>query len=108
MKSLLCVSQIGELLFELLVPVTGEKEKEFMKKKTKYQDEPMDEVRIVEDFLPSPEALIYKEETVKITIALSRESVDFFKKIAKNNNTQYQKLIRRLLDEYAMRHRRVS
>jgi len=79
-----------------------------MKKKTKYQNEPMDDVRIVEDFLPSPEALIFKEETVKITIALSRESVEFFKKIANNNKTQYQKLIRRLLDEYAMRHRKVS
>ena len=79
-----------------------------MKKKTKYQDEPLDDLRIIEDFLPSPEGLVFKEETVKITIALSRESVDFFKNIAKNNKTQYQKLIRRLLDEYAMRHRRVS
>lgn len=79
-----------------------------MKKKTKYQDEPLDDLRIVEDFLPSPDGLVFKEETVKITIALSRESVDFFKNIAKNNKTQYQKLIRRLLDEYARRHRRVS
>lgn len=68
----------------------------------------MNDVRIIEDFLPSPESLVLKEETVKITIALSRESVDYFKEIAKSNKTQYQKLIRRLLDEYTLRQKRVS
>ena len=79
-----------------------------MKKKNKYTEEPLDDVRIVEDFLPSPENLVFREETIKITISLSRESVDFFKQVAKSHKTQYQKLIRRLLDEYAMRHKRVS
>ncbi len=79
-----------------------------MKKKIKYRDEPMDDVRIVEDFLPSPDNLVIREETVKITISLSRESVEFFKQVARKHKTQYQKLIRRLLDEYAVRHKRVS
>jgi predicted DNA binding CopG/RHH family protein len=79
-----------------------------MKKKIKYSDEPMDKVRIVEDFLPSPDNLVFREDTVKITIALSRESVDFFKQVAKDHKTQYQKLIRRLLDEYALRHKHSS
>jgi len=79
-----------------------------MKKKTKYTEEAIDDVRIVEDFLPPPENLVFREETIKITIALSRESVEFFKQVAKRNKTQYQKLIRRLLDEYAIRHKRVS
>jgi hypothetical protein len=35
-----------------------------------------------------------KEETVKITISLSKTSIDFFKKEAKKYNTQYQKMIR--------------
>jgi len=39
--------------------------------------------------------------TVKVTISLSKLSVDFFKKEAKQYNTQYQKMIRRLLGEYA-------
>ncbi len=73
-----------------------------MKKKIKYTDEPMGNVKIVPDFLPSPEELALKDETVKVTIALSKVSVDFFKKEAKKHNTQYQKMIRRLLDEYAM------
>jgi len=65
----------------------------------------MDDVKIIEDFLPSPQELALKEETVKITIALSKRSVDFFKDQASNYKTQYQKLIRRLLDEYVTRQR---
>ncbi len=72
-----------------------------MKKKITYTDEPMGGVEVVSDFLPSPEELALKDETVKVTIALSKVSVEFFKKEAKKYNTQYQKMIRRLLDEYA-------
>jgi predicted DNA binding CopG/RHH family protein len=72
-----------------------------MKKKIKYIDEPMGKVRVISDFLPSPEELALKDETIKITIALSKASVDFFKNEAQKYNTQYQKMIRRLLDEYA-------
>ena len=71
-----------------------------MKRKIKYTDEPMGEVKVIADFLPSPEELALKDETVKVTIALSKTSVDFFKNEAKKYNTQYQKMIRRLLDEY--------
>ena len=74
-----------------------------MTNKTKYTDEPMDDVKISQDFLPSPQELAFKEETVKGTIALSKRSVDFFKEQASNYKTQYQKLIRRLLDEYVNR-----
>jgi predicted DNA binding CopG/RHH family protein len=82
------------------VPDTGGKERVFMKKKITYTNEPMGKVRVVSDFLPSPEELVLKDKTVKVTISLSKASVDFFKKAAKKNNTQYQKMIRRLLDEY--------
>ncbi len=75
-----------------------------MKEKTKYTDEPIGKVKVIDDFLPSPEELALKEETVKITISLSRTSVEFFKKEAKKHNTQYQKMIRRLLDEYSAHH----
>ncbi len=79
---------------------TGGKEKSYMKQKIKYTDEPLGKVRVVKDFLPSPEDLAFKEENIKVTISLSKSSVDFFKKEAKNHRTQYQKMIRRLLDEY--------
>ena len=71
-----------------------------MKKKIKYTTEPMGKVRVVADFLPSPEELVLKDETVKVTISLSKASVDFFKEEARKHHTQYQKMIRRLLDEY--------
>jgi len=71
-----------------------------MKGKIKYTNEPIGKVKLVEDFLPSPEELVLKDETIKVTISLSKTSVDFFKKEAKKYNTQYQKMIRRLLDEY--------
>ena len=71
-----------------------------MKEKIKYTDEPMGKVKVISDFLPSPEELAFKDETVKVTISLSKTSVDFFKNEAKKYNTQYQKMIRRLLDEY--------
>jgi predicted DNA binding CopG/RHH family protein len=71
-----------------------------MKAKIKYTDEPLGKVKVISDFLPSPEQLALKEETIKVTIALSKTSVEFFKKEAKKYNTQYQKMIRRLLDEY--------
>ena len=82
----------------------GEKAGVSMKNKTNYSDGPMDEVRVVKDFLPPPEELAFREETVKITIALSRTSVEFFKQEAAKHQVPYQKMIRRLLDEYTVRH----
>jgi len=87
---------------------TGEKEGKYMKAKIKYTDEPLGNLRIVDDFLPSPEDLLFKKENVKITITLSKNSVDFFKNEAKKHNTQYQKMIRRLLDLYAAHHGKTS
>jgi len=84
-----------------LAPDTGGKGKIYMKGKIKYTDEPIGKVTVISDFLPSPEELALKDETVKVTIALSKASVEFFKNEAKKYNTQYQKMIRRLLDEYA-------
>jgi hypothetical protein len=72
-----------------------------MTKKIKYTNEPFGEVRVVRDFLPPPDQLVFREEPVKVTIALSRRSVEFFKAEAARHNTQYQKMIRRLLDQYA-------
>ena len=77
-----------------------------MKKKIKYTDEPMGEVKPIKDFLPPPEDLVLKEANAKVTIALSRSSIDFFKREAKKHHTQYQKMIRNLLDEYVARHNR--
>ena len=73
-----------------------------MKKRAEYTDEPLGKLMVAKDFLPRPEQLVLKEENVKITISLNKSSVDFFKKKAKEHHTSYQKMIRRLIDWYAL------
>ena len=72
-----------------------------MSAKIKYTDEELGDLKVIHDFLPSPKELAFKEDTVKVTISLSKESVEFFKQEAKKHKTQYQKMIRRLLDVYS-------
>ena len=76
------------------------KPKKSMSKKIKYSNEPIGDLNLVADFLPSPEELILKQQNTKITISLSSESVSYFKDTAKKYHTPYQKIIRELLDEY--------
>ena len=71
-----------------------------MKKQIQYNDEQLGKLELVPDFLPSPGELALKEENVKITIALSKESVEFFKAEAKRHQIKYQRMIRQLLDLY--------
>lgn len=72
-----------------------------MKHTRKYTNEPLGRVEVVEDFLPPPEQLVLKEDGVKVTISLSRKSVDFFKSRAAASKVPYQRMIRALLDSYA-------
>ncbi len=69
-------------------------------KKRKYKNEQIGKLKVIQDFLPPPEQLVLKDETIKITLSLTKSSIDYFKKIAKVNHTQYQKMIRALLDNY--------
>lgn len=75
-----------------------------MSGKIRYTDEPMGSPKVIRDFLPSPDELAFREEDVKITITLSKRSVDFFKSKAAQSDMQYQRMIRRLLDAYAEAH----
>lgn len=67
----------------------------------KYTAGEIGRVRVVDDFLPSPDALVPREENVKVTLSLSRRSVDFFKRAAKSRRVPYQRMIRALVDAYA-------
>jgi hypothetical protein len=57
-------------------------------KKTLYTNAPADIGKaiegsdIIDDFLPSPDKLVFKEENVKVTLELSKRSVRLFKKYA--------------------------
>ena len=77
-----------------------------MSERIKYTDEPLGRVKVMPDFLPSPEELAFRDEGVKVTLALSRRSLDFFKGQASRYRTPYQRMIRRLLDSYVERHER--
>jgi len=75
-----------------------------MSAKIKYTDEPLGKLRVVPNFLPAPKDLVFREEGIKVTLALSKRSVEFFKREAAKHNTQFQRMIRRLLDAYAEHH----
>ena len=80
--------------------VIGVEVKRFMNKQIRYSNEPLGKLEVIDDFLPSPKSLALKEENVKITIALSKESVEFFKAEADKHHIKYQRMIRQLLDIY--------
>lgn len=48
-----------------------------MKAKIKYTNGPM-EAKVIQDYLPPPEELAFREEGMRVTIALSKKSVAFF------------------------------
>ena len=75
-----------------------------MSKRIRYADEPM-ELKVVPDFLPPPERLALKEEGVKVTLTLSKPTVQFFKQQARRRRARYQRMIRRVLDLYATHYR---
>ena len=72
-----------------------------MKNRIKYTNEPLGQLKVVKDFLPPPSELVFKEDGVKVTMTLSKSSVEFFKRVAHKYHTPYQKMIRRLVDVYA-------
>lgn len=72
-----------------------------MKKRMIDFNKPIGKLTRARDFLPPPSELVLPEETVKVTIALKKSSVNFFKKAADRNHTKYQKMIRELIDRYA-------
>jgi len=69
----------------------------------KYTAGEIGRIKVIDDFLPSPDALVAREDNVKVTLGLSRRSLDFFKREAKARRVPYQRMIRALVDAYAER-----
>lgn len=69
---------------------------------------PVGKMTRIDDFLPPPEKLVVPQKTVKITISLSESSVDFFKRRAKQHHIKYQKMVRELIDRYAIQYARTQ
>lgn len=85
-----------------------------MSKQIKYSNAPKEVAEairtseVVTDFLPPPNELVRKEEQVKVTINLSKRSIDFFKRAAAHEGVPYQSMIKNLLDRYAERFEKTS
>ena len=74
-----------------MAPVTGERVKEFMKKKTVDPDMPIGKL----------EELAKAPTIVTMTIGLDAKTIAFFKRQAKKRGAKYQKMIREVLARYA-------
>jgi predicted DNA binding CopG/RHH family protein len=74
-----------------------------MKNKIEYTKGEIGKVKIIKDFLPAPSELVLRDDNVKVTLSLSRRSIEFFKSEAKKQHVPYQKMIRALVDGYAAR-----
>lgn len=93
----------------------GDQEKKYMKKKIKYSnkfatDQKINskDLKVIKDFLPSPDELFLKDEKVKITIEIDVETYQFFQKLALSFNKKYQPLMREILKQYARKYKRVA
>lgn len=60
-----------------------------MRKKISNSDMPIGKLIRVKDALPPPAELAKAEKTQKITIALKKSSIDFFKREASRHHTKY-------------------
>ena len=113
-KSLQSGLRSGTIESEFSEPATGEKGEKNMKKKTVYKSATADltdailSSERIEDFLPSPELLVKKEDNVKITISLSKSSVDFFKEKAKKAGIPYQVMIKNVIDRYSSHYQKTK
>ena len=74
-----------------------------MIKEIQYSDEPLGEIRIISDFLPSPEEMNLKSDEIQVTMSLSADSIAYFEAVAQQYQIHYQAIIRQLLDEYVAR-----
>ena len=71
--------------------------------RAKYAAGDIGRVQVIEDFLPAASDLVPREENVKVTLSLSRRSLDFFKREGKKRRVPYQRMIHALVDTYAER-----
>ncbi len=79
-----------------------------MIKKHKDHNMPIGKLTRVADDLPSPEELTRPLKSTRITIIVSKSSVDYFKRTARKYHTKYQRMMREVLDSYVARHGALS
>lgn len=75
-----------------------------MKRTDNHEDAPQGKLTIVADFLPPPQKLVRRSDTVRVTSEYSKKSIDFLKKEAKKAKVPYQRMLRSLVDLYVEQH----
>jgi predicted DNA binding CopG/RHH family protein len=82
----------------------GRRGNRLMKKSAiEYTKGEIGKVKIIKDFLLHPSEPVMNDDNAKVTLSLSRRSIEFFKREAKKQSLPYQKTIRALVDGYAER-----
>ena len=71
-----------------------------MGRRTHEADFPIGRLRRIKDILPPPDKLVVPEDTIKVTLLLSKSSVRFFKQEAALHRTKYQRMLRELVARY--------
>jgi hypothetical protein len=71
-----------------------------MSKRRAKSEFPIGKLTRIKDVLPPPEKLVIPEDTVKVTLLLSKASVRFFKQQAAQHRTKCQRMLRELVDRY--------
>jgi len=60
-------------------------------------------VEVVDDFLPSPDELVFRTND-EIMVSIDSNSLAFFRRYAQKKNTSYQNIISNVLQKYALQH----
>ena len=71
-----------------------------MKRRTVSADEPQGRLRAVKDDLPLPRELVPHEDSVPVTIALSREAAELYRLEAAKAGLPLHRFIRRMLESW--------
>lgn len=62
---------------------------------------PIGNLQKIADFLPPPGELAPQDEVAKITLTVDVDTIEFFKEMADNYGTKYQRMMREVLKGYA-------
>ncbi len=74
---------------ESLALATGEGARQPTSAKIRYSDEPLARLKIVRDFPPPPEDLVFRDEGVKVTIAVSSAVSNSSRDEARRHDSPY-------------------
>jgi predicted DNA binding CopG/RHH family protein len=70
------------------------------KNKTRSADKIVEKSNSFKNLMPSLDKLAQKEDSIKVTLSLTKASVEYFKNEASKREVCYQVMIRNLIDEY--------